>query len=155
MNVIECEFKKNCYSHSILHRFKIFALQLRGNQKDFIFQLHHPFSKFEVPVFVILKHIFELFGLYIICFLIQKLLELIRLSFNIQFWRKSQNNKGGKFELRSQLCYCIKEFLRSIKISFGKSTNLIRLAGKFILSTIISLDFRMTFNFRVGSKKNR
>ena len=26
MNVIECEFKKNCHSHWILHRFKIFAL---------------------------------------------------------------------------------------------------------------------------------
>ena len=81
-------------------------LQLRGNQKDFNFQLHHRFSKFEVPVVVNLKHIFELFGLYTTCFLIQKLLELIRLSSDGQFWRKSQNKKGGKFELRSQLCYC-------------------------------------------------
>ena len=80
-------------------------LQLRGNQKDFNFQLHHRLSKFEVPVVVNLKHIFELFGLYTTCFLIQKLLELIRLSSDGQFWRKSQNKKGGKFELRSQLCY--------------------------------------------------
>ena len=34
------------------------------------FQLHHRLSKFEVPVFVNLKHIFELFGLYTTCFLI-------------------------------------------------------------------------------------
>ena len=89
----------------------IFLLQLRGNQKDFNFQLHHRFSKFEVPVVVNLKHIFELFGLYTTCFLIQKLLELIRSSSDGQFWRKSQNKKGGKFELRSQLCYynCIYE----------------------------------------------
>ena len=39
-------------------------LQLRGNQKDFKYQLHHRLSKFEVPVVVNLKHIFELFGLY-------------------------------------------------------------------------------------------
>ena len=81
------------------------TVQLRGNQKDFNFQLHHRLSKFEVPVVVNLKHIFELFGLYTTCFLIQKLLELIRLSSDGQFWRKSQNKKGGKFELRSQLCY--------------------------------------------------
>ena len=80
-------------------------LQLRRNQKDFNFQLHHRLSKFEVPVVVNLKHIFELFGLYNTCFLIQKLLELIRLSSDGQFWRKRQNKKGGKFELRSQLCY--------------------------------------------------
>ena len=80
-------------------------LQLRGNQKDFNFQLHHRLSKFEVPVVVNLKYIFELFGLYTTCFLIQKLLELIRLSSDGQFWRKSKNKKGGKFELRSQLCY--------------------------------------------------
>ena len=34
------------------------------------FQLHHRLSKFEVPVVVNLKHIFELFGLYTTCFLI-------------------------------------------------------------------------------------
>ena len=76
---------------------------LRGNQKDLNFQLHHRFSKFEVPVDVNLKHIFELFGLYTTCFMIQKLLELIRSASDGQFWRKSQNKKGGKFELRSQL----------------------------------------------------
>ena len=80
-------------------------IQLRGNQKDVNFQLHHRLSKFEVPVVVNLKHIFELFGLYNTCFLIQKLLELIRSSSDGQFWRKSQNKKGGKYELRSQLCY--------------------------------------------------
>ena len=80
-------------------------VQLRGNQKDFHFQLHHRLSKFEVPVVVNLKHIFELFGLYTTCFFIQKLLELIRLSSDGQFWRKRQNKKGWKFELRSQLCY--------------------------------------------------
>ena len=71
-------------------------LQLRGNQKDF---------NFEVPVVVNLKHIYEFFGLYPTCFLIQKLLELIRLSSDGQYWRKGQNKKGGKFELRWQLCY--------------------------------------------------
>ena len=81
------------------------GIQLRGNQKDFNFQLHHRLSKFEVPVVVNLKHIFELFGLYTTCFFIQKVFELIRLSSDGQFWRKSQNKKGGKFELRSQLCY--------------------------------------------------
>ena len=90
--------KTSLVKHGIL-------LQLRGNQKDFNFQLHHRLSKFEVPGVVNLKHIFELFGLYATCFLIQKLLELIRLSSDGQFWRKSQNKKGGKFELRSQLCY--------------------------------------------------
>ena len=80
-------------------------VQLRGNQKDFNFQLHHRLSKFEVPVVVNLKHIFELFGLNTTCFLIQKLLELIRLSSHGQFWRKSQNKKGGKFKLGSQLYY--------------------------------------------------
>ena len=84
---------------------KDILIQPRGNQKDFNFQLHHRQSKFEVPVVVNLKHIFELFGLYTTCFLIQKLLELIRSSSDGQFWRKSQNKKGGKFELRSQLCY--------------------------------------------------
>ena len=88
------------------------AVQLRGNQKDVTFQLHHRLSKFEVPVVVNLKHIFELFGLYTTCFLIQKLWELIRLSSDGQFWRKSQTKKGGKFELRSQLCYynCIQYY---------------------------------------------
>ena len=33
-------------------------VQLRGNQKDFNFQLHHRLSKFEVPVVVNLKHNF-------------------------------------------------------------------------------------------------
>ena len=80
-------------------------VQLRGNQKDFNFQLHYRLSKFEVPVVVNLKHIFELFGLCITSFLIQKLLELIRSSSDGQFWRKSQNIKGGKFELGLQLCY--------------------------------------------------
>ena len=80
-------------------------VQLRGNQIDFNFQLLHRLSKFEVPVVVNLKHIFELFGLYTTCFLIQKLQELIRSSSDGQFCRKSQNKKGGKFELRSQLCY--------------------------------------------------
>ena len=89
-------------------------LQLRGNQKDFNFQLHHHLSKFEVPVVVNLKHIFELFGLYTTCFLIQKPLQLIRrLSSDGQFWRKSQNKKGGKFELRSQLFYYNCTFLSS------------------------------------------
>ena len=82
----------------------ILALQLRGNQKDFNFQLHHRLSKFAVPLVVNLEHNFELFGLYTTCFLIEKLLELIRLSSDGQFWRQSQNKKGGKFELRSQLC---------------------------------------------------
>ena len=88
-----------------MNHLKNLDIQLRGNQKDFNFQLHHRMSKFEVPVVVNLKHIFELFGLYTTCFLIQKLLELIRLSSEGQFWRKGQNKKGGKFELRSQLCY--------------------------------------------------
>ena len=70
-------------------------IQLRGNQKDFNFQLHHRLSKFEVPVVVNLQHIFELFGLYNTCFLIQKLLEVIRSSSDGQFWRKSQNKKAG------------------------------------------------------------
>ena len=81
------------------------GIQLRVNQKDVNFQLYHHLPKFEVPVVVNFKHIFELFGLYNTCFLIQKLLELIRLSSDGQFWRKSQNKKGGKFELRSWLCY--------------------------------------------------
>ena len=85
--------------------FSMPMLQLRGNQKDVNFQLHHRLSKFEVPVVVNLKHIFEFFGHYDTCFLIQKLLELIRSSSDGQFWRKSQNKKGGKFELRLQLCY--------------------------------------------------
>ena len=38
-------------------------LQLKENQKDFDVQIHHRFSKFEVPVVVNLKHIFELFEL--------------------------------------------------------------------------------------------
>ena len=84
---------------------KDLTVHLRENKKDFNFQLHHRLSKFEVPVVVNLKHIFELLGLYITYFLIQKLLELIRLTTVGQFWRKSQNEKGGKFELRSQLCY--------------------------------------------------
>ena len=109
---------QSCYFHhhgqtihltenvSLMTLFKILCiLQLRGNQKDFNFKLHHHLSKFEVAVIVNLKHIFELFGLYTTCFLIQKLLELIRLSSAGYFWRKSQNKKGGKFELRSQLCY--------------------------------------------------
>ena len=37
------------YNGSIKVR-NIFFIQLRGNQKDFNFQLHHRFSKFEVPV---------------------------------------------------------------------------------------------------------
>ena len=82
-----------------------FLLQLRENQKDFNFQLHHRLSKLEVHVVVNLKHIFELFGLYNSYFLIQKLLELITSSSDGQFWRKSQNKKGEKFELRLQLCY--------------------------------------------------
>ena len=92
---------------TLRHCWQSFAsqVQLRGNQKDFNFQLHHRLSKFEGPVVVNLKHIFELFGLYTTCFLIQKLLELIRLSSDGQFWRKTQNKKGRKFELRSQLCY--------------------------------------------------
>ena len=86
--------------------FQVFLVQLRENQKDFNFQLHHRLSKFEVPLVVNSKHIFELFGLYTTCFLMQnKLLELIRSSSDGLFWRKSQNKKGGKFELRSQLCY--------------------------------------------------
>ena len=40
----------------------MFVIQVRGNWKDIIFQLHHRLSKFEVPVLVNLKHIFELFG---------------------------------------------------------------------------------------------
>ena len=52
--------------------FKInkYRVQLRGNLKDFNFQLHLRFSKFEVPVVMNLKHIFEFFGLYTTCFLI-------------------------------------------------------------------------------------
>ena len=46
------------------------TVQLRGNKKDFNFQLHHRLSKFEVPVIVNLKHIFDLFGIYTTCFLI-------------------------------------------------------------------------------------
>jgi hypothetical protein len=42
------------------------------------FSTSSSFVKIEVPVVVILKHIFELFGLYTTCFLISKLLELIR-----------------------------------------------------------------------------
>ena len=82
-----------------------FALQLSGNQKGFNFQLHHRFSKFEVPVVVNSKHIFELCGLYTTFFLIQKLLKVIRSSSDSQFQRKSQNKKGGKFELRPWLSY--------------------------------------------------
>ena len=99
--------------------------QLRGNQKDFNFQLHHRLSKFEVPVVVNLKHIFELFGLYTAFFLIQKLLKLIRLSSDGQFWRKRQ--KVGKFELRSQLCYyncnCASIYLKSLQIYFRFCAN--------------------------------
>ena len=51
-------------------QYLIFMIQLRGNKKDFNCQLHHRLSKFEVPVVVNLKHIFELFGLYTTCFLI-------------------------------------------------------------------------------------
>ena len=42
----------------------LIVIQLRGNYKDFNFQLHHRLSKFEVPVVVDLNHIFELFGPY-------------------------------------------------------------------------------------------
>ena len=85
---------------------KSWVIQLRGNQKDFNFQLHHRLSKFEVPVVVNLNQIFELLGLYTTWFLFQKLLELIRLSSNGQFWRKSKKKKkGGNFESRSQLFY--------------------------------------------------
>ena len=52
------------------NQYLINRVQLRGNWKDFNFQLHLRFSKFEVPVAVNLKHIFELFGLYNTCFLI-------------------------------------------------------------------------------------
>ena len=41
-----------------VHRY----VQLRGNQKDFNFQLQHRLSKFEAPVVVNLKHIFEFLG---------------------------------------------------------------------------------------------
>ena len=82
----------------------LFHIQLRGNQKDVNFQLQHRLSKSEVPVVANLKHIFELFGLYTTCFLIQKLLESIRSSSDGQFWRKSQNKIGGKFDIRSWLC---------------------------------------------------
>ena len=41
---------------------EILHLQLRGNQKDFNFQLHHRLSKFEVPVVVNLKHILNFLG---------------------------------------------------------------------------------------------
>ena len=82
-----------------------------------------------VPVVVNLKHIFELFGLYTTCFLIQKLLELIRLSSDGQFWRKSQNKKGGKFELRSQLCcyncICTKYLRNKVnKTKFSRSLRI-------------------------------
>ena len=53
-----------------------------------------------MPSVVNLKHIFERFGLYTSCFL-----DLIRVSSDGQFWRKSKNENGGKFELRLQLCY--------------------------------------------------
>ena len=86
-------------------RGKIAPVQLRRNQEDFNFQLHHRLSKFEVPVVVNLKHIFENFGLYTTSFLIQKLLQLIRSSYDGQFSRKGQHKKGGKFELRLLLCY--------------------------------------------------
>ena len=90
-------------------------LQLKRNKKDFDFQLHHRLSKFEVTAVVNLKHIFQLFGLYTTCFLIQKLLELIRSSSDGQFWRKSQNKKGGKFESRSYLYYYNCTEIRAIK----------------------------------------
>ena len=38
--------------------------------ENFNFQFHHRLSKFEVPVVVNLKHIFELIGIYTTCFLI-------------------------------------------------------------------------------------
>ena len=71
----------------------VLFIQLRGNQKDLNFQLHCRLSKFEVPAMVNLKHIFELFGLYTTCFLIQKLLELIRSSSDGQFWKKKAKIK--------------------------------------------------------------
>ena len=52
------------------HAYVIFEWSLTGNKKDVNFQIHHHLSKFEVPVVVNLKHIFELFGLYATCFLI-------------------------------------------------------------------------------------
>ena len=85
--------------HSILVVFLTFpveifsleqAVQLRGNQKDFNFQLHHCLSKFEVPVVVNLKHIFEVFGLYTTCLFIQKLLELM-----VSFEEKAKIKKAG------------------------------------------------------------
>ena len=103
------QFYRNClkqvlvpiYASYIVFTYDM-PIQLRGNQKDFNFQLHHRLSKFEVPVVVNLKHIFELFGLY---FLIQKLLELITSSSDGQFWRKGQNKKGGKFVLTHSINY--------------------------------------------------
>ena len=61
-------FKSQIKSRNQL--LKINLIQLRGNWKNFNFQLHHRLSKFEVPVVVNLKHISELFGLYTTCFLI-------------------------------------------------------------------------------------
>ena len=44
--------------------------RLNNTAKRKLERLHHHLSKFEVPVAVNLKHIFELFGLYTTCFLI-------------------------------------------------------------------------------------
>ena len=113
--------------HFFLSKLRLQTIQLRGNQKDVNFQLHHRLSKFEVPVVVNLKHTFELFGLYNTCLLIQKLSDLIRSSSDGQFWKKSQKKKGGKFELRSQLCYYHCNYNHFTLCTFCLVKNLIRL----------------------------
>ena len=56
-----CIFQDKWKSNVLTAKRKLESLQ---------FQLHHCLSKFEVPVVVNFKHIFELFGLYTTCFLI-------------------------------------------------------------------------------------
>ena len=109
------------------------------------FSTNHRFSKFEVPLVVNLKHIFELFGLNASCFLIQKLLEVIRSSYDGYFWIKSRNKKGGQFELRSQLRYynCTRDTLTGQRSS---KYILIQEAG---LSTSLLVSVRL-WNFKDG-----
>ena len=136
-NLLDCFGEKYSKSSSTV----LVLVQLRGNQKDFNFQLHHHLSKFEVPVVVNLKHIFEIFGLYTTCFLIQKLLELNRSSSDGQFWRKSQNKKGGKFELRSQLCYynCKTREMTTVEWTSNNRTQRKRKCKKDFVPTLIHL----------------
>ena len=125
--------------------------------KDFNFQLHYRLSKFEVPVVVNLKHIFELFGLYTTCFLIQKLLELIRLSSDGQFWRKSQNKKGGKFELRSQLCYynCIVYNIPYLLFDYWPSQAVLLYDDRLLQQLQLSTTLRAPSHSAVGKKHKK